>query len=363
MAGDEVPRIRVPLERIEAFVRAAFERLGVDPAEAGPAAVSVAASDLRENETHGLWMMPYYVSALKSGQMNPKPKFRIDREGPAFALVDADNAFGLVTGRFAMNLAIRKAAEAGIAAVSVRNSNSLGYLGWFAGLAAEKRMIGIVMSNFGRPAVAPPDGLTRLVATNPIAIAAPGRHEAPFLLDISTSVVSEGKSRIAKARGKRLPCEWVQDAEGRPSTDPDLSGPGPGSTRPLGVIPEHGAYKGFGLALAVDILCGLLSGGVYGNYRERLGLDPVSVNSSSHFFLAINATAFRPDQELMNDMDMFLAVIRRSLPRPGVDHVRYPGLRAFEAEKANRKNGVPLAKDLLERMAKIAKDLGVPALA
>lgn len=352
--------MRVPYGRLLSFGRDALAKRGVPAEDAAAAAEALAAGDLHGVETHGIRYVPFFVRWLEKGTVNPRPTFRLDREGPSFAVLNADNALGPVAACRAMGIALEKASAAGLGAVAVRNSNTFVYGAFYAAMALPRKMVGLAMTNWSRPGVRPPEGLDRLLGTNPLAVAVPSRHEAPFLLDMSTSVVSEGRIRMAKARGGRASREWLLDPDGSPTEDPSVVGPpGTGSVRPLGVTAEHGAHKGFGLGILVDILCGVLSGGVYGNYRQRIGLSETEVYTSTHFLGALNPLAFRAEQEYLNDIDTLLSVIRRSRPRPGVDRVRYPGLRAFECARENRERGVPVALDILETLRACARDLGI----
>ena len=178
-------------------------------------------ADLWGITTHGVsnYIKGIYVPLLLDKTITSNPTIKILSEGSSVALLDGDGGMGHVISVQAMELAIEKALESGIGAVSVTNSTHFGAAGVYSHMAAEKNMIGISMTN-AAPRVVPLYGKNAMLGTNPLSIAAPTNKEHPFLLDMATSTVSAGKLYVAALNGGMIPEGWATNVEGQPTSDP-----------------------------------------------------------------------------------------------------------------------------------------------
>src|SRR5580704_932188 len=235
---------------------------GVSDAEAEVVSRHQVGANLAGHDSHGVMRTPQYVSAIKRGDIVPGAEFVIERETPSTAVINANWGFGFVMTERAMNLAIAKAVAQGGAGVTIRFQGHVGRLGAYAGMAADRGLIAMMMSDSGRgPKLTVPfGGNTALLGSNPICIAVPSSRHGAVILDMATSAVALGKVQLARQRGEAIPLGWVVDKDGQPTTDPEAYWEG-GALLPLGGDQGH---KGYGLSFMVEVFCGLLTGLGYG---------------------------------------------------------------------------------------------------
>lgn len=309
-------------------------------------------ADLRGIDSHGSSMMLHYHRARAAGSLAMSPAIALVREGATTALLDGGGGLGHVPADLAMKIAIAKCREAGMGAVAVRNSGHFGAAGAYVSMAAREGLIGLATTNTERPALVPAGGVEAGLGTNPIALAAPGGRGRPFLLDMATSSASLGRMATAWRKGRSIPAGWALDAAGRPVT----SGRAAVEHRrltPLGGTPEMSSHKGYGLAVAVEILSAVLSGARGPRTRG-------AVAGVGHFFLAIDPARFRDDGGFGGDLDALLESLRASRP---LDPAR-PVLVAGDPEEAVREErggaGIPLPRGVLEDLRAVARAAGVP---
>src|SRR5437867_11187422 len=254
-----MPETRLyPPEWLFEFTTRVFRHMGVPEDDARTAATVLQAADLRGIDSHGVARLHTYFDMLQIGRIDPKPNVTIVRESPSTATVDGGNGLGLVVGPKANAIAMEKALAVGSGWVSVRNTNHYGIAGYYVLEALKRDLIGWSMANT-TPSVTPLWGAERMLGTNPIAIAFPGREEPPIVIDMATSAAAYGKIEIAKRAGKPIPLGWAIDRQGAPTTDPNAMIDG-GAQVPLGSTRDGGGHKGDGLAVVVDVLSAVLSG-------------------------------------------------------------------------------------------------------
>lgn len=346
--------LRVDHDALRGFCRDVFTRLGVSVEDARTAADVLVHADTLGIDSHGVARLaghPGYVPGLKSGIINATASPRIVTESASTALLDGDAGLGGVVSTRAMELAIAKARDSAVGVVTVTNSHHFGIACHYAMMALARGMIGISMTN-AAPQVVPTNGKRALLGTNPLSVAVPAGQERPFILDMATSVGAAGKIEIAQRIGKPIVDGWLVDADGRPTTDPRSLWTG-GSLLPLGSRPELASYKGYGLAVVVDILCGVLSGAGFSNI-----LDPVGW-STGHFFLALQIDAFRPLVDFAAMMDAMIQTLRTAEPAPGADRVYIHGEKELDAERDRLRNGIPLHPSVVESLQGLANEFGV----
>ncbi|HTX88138.1 MAG TPA: Ldh family oxidoreductase, partial [Bacteroidales bacterium] len=260
---------RFKREDLMNFIIRYMTKLGVPEEDARIVGKVLLCADIRGVESHGMHRLgSYYGSRLQKGYMNPLTPYKIITETPSTALIDGGNGMGQVVSHKAMRMCIEKAKKAGIGAITIRNSNHFGIAGYYSLMALEEGMIGLSMTN-SQPLVAPTYGRTAILGTNPIALAAPSGKERPFLLDMATSAVAYGKIQVYEKKKEHIPIGWGIDEEGQVTNDPSKIRPGGhGALLPLGGMEITAGYKGYGLAVMVEILCSALSGG---NFLTNVG--------------------------------------------------------------------------------------------
>jgi len=258
---DPADGVAIAADPLCAWTASILEVIGTPADIAADVAEIVVASDRRGIASHGTARLPIYVALVEAGVLDPAARPVLVRSRPAFGLFDARNGWGHHASRIAVDWAIAAARTQGAATAVVSHSNHYGIAGWYALRAATAGLIGMSFTN-ASPLVAPTRARQALVGTNPIAIAAPAGRWGAFCLDMATSTVPRGRIEVAARRGEDLPEGWALDEAGRPATTPDAALRG--SLQPLGGGEETGGYKGYGLALAVDLLTGVLSGSTFG---------------------------------------------------------------------------------------------------
>jgi L-2-hydroxycarboxylate dehydrogenase (NAD+) len=343
---------------LTSFVSTVLTKVGVAPEDAAIVADVLVAADLRGIESHGVARLEsYYVSRIRAGQLEAKPDVQTVRETPTSLLVDAGNGLGHPTAKRTMERIIAKAAQTGAAFGAVRNSNHFGIAGYYAMLALEHDMIGIASTNSVRYG-APTFGKEVLLGTNPLAFAIPAKNEPAFVLDFATTTVPKGKLEVYNRKGKQLNPGWAIDAHGNETRDPQVALKG--ALLPLGGYGvDNGGHKGYGLGLLVDILCGVLSGGAFGNDLPLPG-DPPMPGKISHFFAAFTIDGFRDPEQFKADMDTELRAFKDSAKAPGHDRIYVAGEIEHEKTLENRRNGVPVHVKVWSGLEKLAGELGIP---
>jgi uncharacterized oxidoreductase len=326
---------------------------GAPEAEAAMVAEALVRANLAGHDSHGVLRIEQYCRMMARGQIVPGAPTEIENETATTAVVNGNWGFGQVVARRAAELAIGKARAHGVSAVTMRCANHMGRLGDYPLLAAREGMAAIAtINNHGSGSLVAPWGAREgRLATNPIAIATPG-PEQPILLDITTSVVPEGKVRVLRNRGEPVPEGWLLDAEGRPTTDPNaLYGSPRGALLPFGGIAGH---KGFGLSLMVDILSGALSGaGCSRAEAARLG--------NAMFLTVVDIQRFLPLEQFHAHVAALLENVRSAPLAPGFQEILIPGEPERREEERRRRDGIPLDDESWRQLLDTAAGVGVPA--
>jgi hydroxycarboxylate dehydrogenase B len=325
--------------------------LGSPPEEAAVVAESLARANLAGHDSHGVIRVEQYAKMVSDGDIIPGAPTTVVREAPCTALLDGGWNFGPVVARRAIELAIRKAREYGTGTVSVRNSNHLGRLGEYTLLAANQGMICIgTVNNHGRGnLVAPYGGAAGRLSTNPISFACPG-PERPILVDITTSVVAEGKVRLKKNARQFVPEGWLLDSEGRPTTDPeDLYTDPRGALLPFGGSVGH---KGYALSIMVDVLSGALSGaGCSFSSTCRLG--------NAMFFTVVDIEKFVTREEFLEQVSILERHVKSSPLAPGFTEILLPGEPELRAEERRMREGIVVDDETWRQFVECARGFGV----
>ena len=347
----EVDAVRVQPDSLKATVGAVFEKLGVSPEDAQLAADVLVTADLRGVETHGVSnMLRVYIGGYISGEINPRPNWRIVRESPATANVDSDAGLGIIICPKAMEIAIDKARNTGVGMVTITNGRHMGMASYHAMLALKHDMIGISMTGCP-PRVLPTFGAEPRIGTNPISLAAPSKEEPPFVFDAAMSTIAGNKIGLARRLGTKLSPGWLGDEQGNPIMEP-IEAPVDYNLLPLGSTRESGSHKGYGLSCVVDILSGILSGTAYGMVPGRPNF--------SHFVGAYSIDAFTDVDRFKELMDDFLRSLKSTPPAPGHERVLYAGLAEAEMELDRRVNGIPLHIEVIQWFQDTCSEMSIP---
>jgi LDH2 family malate/lactate/ureidoglycolate dehydrogenase len=313
--SSEIKGVVLTPAALQDYARAIFVGAGAPDPVARRVAGSLVLSNRSGHDSHGAIRIPQYIRDVQAGQLDPRAEPTIAREGPAWALVDGRWTFGHETARFAMAEAARRARTTGVALVSTIRTNHIGRLGEWAEQAAAARVVGIVGVAFSHAAallVAPHQGAGRALSTNPMAIGLPRGDVPPLVLDFATSIVPEGKVRVAKEKGAALPAGTLLDRDGRATTDPQALYEG-------GVLLPFALHKGYALSFMIDALSIALSGADEPEVRGEAGFE------SGAFFLAIEPTVFGSFERWAEALDRLSTRVRSVPLAPGFTEVLLPG--------------------------------------
>jgi ureidoglycolate dehydrogenase (NAD+) len=312
-------------------------------------AASLVWTSLRGTDSHGIARVPIYVERLRGGVLNPRPRPSVLRRDGAIAVVDGDQGPGQVAALFATDLSIELAREYGVGVVSVRRSAHYGAAAYYAMRAAEQGLVAMSMTNT-EPLVIPYGGSEPALGTNPICLAAPSAGGI-FNVDMATSQVAMNRVWNARDEGRPIPEGWGVDEQGRTTTDAAAVTAG----MPLG------GYKGYGLALMVEVLCGVLAGaGVRHGVGELYGGDN-EPQDTGHFHLAIDPERTVGRERFATVLDGLLAELRAIPPSPGYDEVLVAGDPEDRARAERERSGVPIEPALWGTLRALSEDLGVTA--
>ena len=341
--------VHVNKDDMHATVVDIFLKMGMPPDEAEVASDVLVYADIRGIETHGVSnMLRNYVKSFGEGGINPTPNPKIVREMPAAATLDCDGGHGLVVGPMAMEMAIERAKVYGIGTITANNGRHFGAAAYHAAMAIDHDMIGLAMTSGGM-SVVPVDGSKPMFGLNPIAIAIPTRHEAPFIFDASMSSVAGNKIVLAKRLGVPVAPGWITGADGVPITE-ESEVPENYFMLPSGGTRENGSHKGSSLGIWVEIMCGLLG---------ATGAGPNREGGASHHFIAYNIEAFTDLDGFKDDMDTYMKEIRETPPIPGADRVLYAGLPEHEEEIERNENGIPCHPEVIDWFRGITGELNI----
>ena len=355
--ADPIDGLAVPAGLLQAWTAGLVERLDTPSDIAVDVADVLVASDRRGIASHGTARLPNYVALIRAGVMDPAARPVVDGGRPALTRFDARNGWGHHAGRVAVDSAIAAARELGMAASTVRNTNHYGIAGWYALRAARDGMIGISLSNTS-PLVAPTRARQPLIGTNPIGLAAPAGRFGAFCLDMATSTIPRGRIEVAARRGEILPVGWAIDAEGRPATTPEAALAG--ALHPLGGEEGTGGYKGYGLALAVDLLTGVLAGSAFG--PNILGLFSTEGPSDlGQTFIVIDPAAVDAPGAFEGRLVGYLEQLVAAPTVPGAPgRVLVPGEPEAAAERRSDDRGIVLDAVHAERLVELGKRYDIP---
>jgi uncharacterized oxidoreductase len=337
---------------LENISKKLFQKAGVSSGEAEIVSNSLITANLMGLDSHGVIRVIQYLDLMAQGKIVPGAKLEIVKETPAMVIAKGGWGFGQVIARRATELAIEKARQTGLAAVSVGDCNHSGRIGEYTALVAEQGMLGLATANGHGSAirVAPWGGRQNRLSTNPISFAVPTDRGHPLVVDMASSVIPEGKIRVARNAGKQLPEPWIIAADGHMSTDPnDLYGPPHGAILPLGGLVGH---KGYALSVMIDILSGGLSTAGFSRGGDaRYG--------NGFYVQAIDIAQFMPVQEFVENLERFAAYLQSSELAPGFSEILLPGDPEYNSKEKRLREGIQVDDETWRQLNDKAKQLGV----
>lgn len=334
------------------FARQLLVAGGVPQDEAQIVGQSLVDANLYGHDSHGVMRIPYYLDCLTKNEVVAGAPLTITKESDSIIMADGNWGFGQKQARKLMDLIIAKAKQTGVGVGTLVRCAHAGRLGEYCEQAAEAGMVSILMVNTHGHArrVAPPGGTAPRLGTNPLGIGVPHK-DGTLILDFGTSATAEGKVRVKKIAGQQTPEGWLLDNTGKPTTDPNtLYGTPPGTILPMG---GNQAYKGFGLALMIEIFAGALSGGV--TMREK----PINQNGNCIFMQVLNPGLMDGESHFAAEINQLTDFIR-GCPRTGdCQEILLPGDPERRAFAARAKQGVPFDDGNWSQLKTLADKLGV----
>ena len=304
-------------------------------------------TSLRGVDSHGIRLFPHYLNGVRGGRINPDPQYRCKQTGGATATFDGDHTFGHAAGSEAMHKAIAMARESGIGGVTVYNSSHFGAAACYSLLAARQGMIGLSFTHADALTLSS-GGVRPYFGTNPIAFAAPVLHEEPFSLDMATSTTNWNKIRECRKKDLKVPLNWGANDQGEATADPNAM---------IQLFPI-GDYKGFGLAMMIDILCGVLTGMPFARAISSMYKAPIEEKRFlGHFMMAIDISRFIPLAEFKQRMQQMIDSLRAEPKKDSMIAVQVPGDPEKKAHAKRSKEGIPIDREEWKEIESLAKGL------
>ena len=335
---------------LKRFCSDLLQKANIPPKDADLIAESLVRANLRGVDSHGVARLAIYIERLNKKLVNPEPQIAILQETPAMALVDGDNGSGQVVAKMAMELAMVKAMESGVALVGIRNSTHFGAAVFFSMKALEQDMIGMVLAN-SYATVAPWGSRIPYFGTNPLSVAVPAGEELPLVLDMATSVAAWGKIILAAQKGESIPAGWAIDSDGEVTTN---------ATRALqGALIPFGGPKGSGISLIIDVLVGILTGASYGPYVGDLYKNLDHPQNVGQMMGAIDIGRFSNINEFKNRMDAMIREIKSLPTAKGMSEMFLPGEIEIRNQRRREKEGIPLPPTTIDDLQKLSSEYGV----
>lgn len=343
--------VPVDSSELRACTATILARAGVPQAQADRVAECLVFADLRATTTHGVLRLAHYIDRLDAGGINARPDMRVVSRSAATTLLDGDNGFGAVVAARAMEIAIEQADSAGVGVVVARNLNHFGAAGYYALLAAERDMIGIASGNV--PALmAPTGGREAMIGNNPLAIAFPSLEHPQIVWDAAMSRSSWGALVIAAQTGNELPEGAFLAPDGAPTRDPDTVLAG-GSLVPIA------GYKGYGLALCLGLLTGVLGSAPFDADLPHPYRELAEPGRNSAVMIALDIGAFREVGGFAREVEAIGQSLTQLPTDSQAERVWLPGEKEALAERERSRNGIPLSEHTVADLAALAKRFGV----
>ncbi len=324
--------MRIQHQRLKNLVGAVFAAAGCLPPEHERIAHYLVEANLVGHDSHGVIRVPSYIDWLKSGKVRANQELKAVFENDVIAVVDGQFGFGQTMGEKAMQLGITKCRKLGVAVVALRNPGHLGRIGDWALMAARAELLSLHFVNTSGVGilVAPTGGIERRLSANPVAAGIPVKNGSPIIWDVSTSVIAEGKIRVALNKGVPVPDGCLIDSEGQPTNDPKVFyGPPPGAILPFG------GHKGYGLSIIADVLAGALTGNGCSN--------PAATRLTNGMLTILLAPGFfQSEDEFYGETERFITYVKGAKKASASSEILMPGELEEKTRAKRLKDGIEL---------------------
>ena len=340
----------IQVEDCEAFIASILTKLGTSSEISSRWAQLLVEASLLGVESHGIRMLERYVRHIEGGGINLLAKAKIISDNGPCVVIDARYGLGHITADDATRLAIGRAKQNGISCVTVKNSNHIGACGLYSRQVALSDCVAVCTTTC-RAAMAPWGGKTALLGNNAIAVSAPIENKPPFLFDIATGMTAMGKITSAKDKNKDIPNSWALDSNGKVTTDP--------SAATLGSLLPVGGHKGYGLAMAIEILSSFLSGGLFSSEVESWIQQVKKPTGASFTVIVIDIGAFTNIADYKTRMSNWVTLLTSSETRDGFERIYYPGQKEAEDYEHRLKHGILLKPEVCEMFERLASRFNI----
>lgn len=336
---------------LKSFCEELLWKMGMSKMDSTVVADSLVTANMEGVDSHGISRLPIYSKRFLDKRINISPNIQFEEKSPSVLVVDGDNGLGHVISYHSITKGIEMAKSTGTAAIAIKNSNHFGTASYYCRLAVEQNVACIGFTN-SPPGIAPWGGKKAFFGTNPIAFGFPTNDDTPVIIDLSTSIVARGKIILANQQGKEIPEGWAFDEEGKPTTIAEDALKG-------SVLPLGGA-KGSALALAVEILTGVLSGAAFGPYVKNLYDDKeMEYANVGHFFILLDIEKFMDLEVFFISINTLLNEMKAVPKSLGSGEIRYPGERRRQEELKSLKEGIKLPSSILEELVRLGEQFDV----
>jgi hydroxycarboxylate dehydrogenase B len=341
----------VTASRLKDAIEAIIAKAGSEPRESDLVAANLVEANLAGHDSHGIGMIPRYVDSFLEGGLAINQHATIELDTGVMLRLDGQRGYGQVVGREAMALGIERARKHGVCVIALANAHHLGRIGHWAEQCLEDGFISLHFVNvISRPIVAPWGGRDPRFGTNPVCIGIPRRGRDPFVLDFATSRIAQGKTRVAHNTGKALPLGMIIDDRGEPTTDPRYT-----VVPPFGAILPFGEHKGYGLAVAAELLAGALTGG--GTCRAPYDGRRRVVNGMLSIIIDPNQLG---TADFTTESEAFIEWLLQSPAATGVDRVKLAGDPEREQRQKRGAGGIAVDRTTWEEILTAGEKLGLP---
>jgi LDH2 family malate/lactate/ureidoglycolate dehydrogenase len=337
-----VEYVRVYVDELRRFTSECFMKCGVPKGDADIIADHLVLANLRGVDSHGVIRIPVYIEGIKKGYVKSFSESRIIKESMATVLIDGGGGLGIPIATKATDLAIEKCRSVGLAAVGVRNLGHVGMLAYYTLKIAKNNLIGLVTAN-GPAIVVPWGGIEPIFGANPISIAFPTSSK-PIVIDMATSAMAHFKILLAALKNEKIPEGVALTKDGKPTTDP----------REAQLLLPFGGYKGYAIALTIEVLSSILIGGQLSKYIVLHGST-----QGGFFVLAIDPTVFREYSEYLKDIDTLIKFIKSCKPAQGFNEVLLPGELEDKTFEERLRKGIPIDINTWKMLTEVAKELNI----
>ncbi|RXT07229.1 Ldh family oxidoreductase [Ammoniphilus sp. CFH 90114] len=339
---------------LKIFCQRVFERLGVESEQAYTAADALVRANLEGVDSHGISRLAIYAKRMKEGRIQAAAQMTVEKKGESVLLVDGDHGLGQIVASYAVKKGMELAKQTGLAAVAVKKSNHFGTASYYCQMACEQGF-GMMAFTNSPPGIPPWGGKKAFFGTNPIAFGFPTRSDTPVIIDMSTSVVARGKIILAAKQGQPIPKGWAINEHGEQTEDAEQALRG-------AVLPLGGA-KGYALALAIEILTGVLSGAAFGPHVKNMYEEHPDKSNIGHLFILFDISKFMDLEYFTHLLEQFLEEVKSVPLAEGVDEIFYPGERRAREYKNRLLQGISLSEEVERELYALGEslDLRFPA--